>query len=241
MLEILYQDDHIIAINKPPGLLVHRTSMAAEATEFAVQVLRDQIGKKVYPAHRLDRKTSGVLLFALDSKTLSVIMKNFAEVKIIKRYLAIVRGYTADKEIIDYPLCDASGKIKKAVTSYQTLQRTELPLPFGRHKTSRYSLVEAFPQTGRMHQLRKHFAHILHPIIGDRPHGCNKQNKLFLEKWHLKEMLLHAQSLCFEHPVNKQTMSLHANLHGEFERIFNLMRFKKESNATNNAVNTLLE
>ncbi|MFY0651099.1 MAG: pseudouridylate synthase [Cyclobacteriaceae bacterium] len=229
MLEILYQDEHIVAINKPSGLVVHRSAMAANTDEFALQILRDQMDQKVYPAHRLDRKTSGVLLFALNKETLSLLMKNFAENKIRKEYLAIVRGYTEDYKTIDYALKDDNGKEKEAVTDYITLDRCELDVPFGKHNTSRYSLVKALPKTGRMHQLRKHFAHILHPIIGDRPHGCNKQNKLFLERWGLREMLLHARSLYFDHPVTKQAITLTADLHPEFLRMKKMMGFDTTS------------
>ena len=227
MLEILFQDEYLVAINKPPGLAVHRSPLIGNADEFALQMLRDQIGQKVYPCHRLDRKTSGVLVFALDRETLSQMMTQFAEGKVSKKYLAIVRGYTLDEETIDYALKDDSGKSKEAITHYKTLEMVELDVPFGKHQTSRYSLVEASPQTGRMHQLRKHFAHILHPIIGDRPHGCNKQNKLFLEKWDLKEMLLHARSLEFDHPKTNETLQLKANTHPEFQRMTEMMGFDK--------------
>ena len=109
--------------------------------------------------------------------------------------MPILRGYTEDAGTIDYPLRREDGKLQDAVTHYKTICRTEIDLPFGAHSTSRYSLVEAKPETGRMHQLRKHFAHIFHPIIADRAHGCNKQNKLFKEKWEMDTMLLHASSL----------------------------------------------
>lgn len=225
MLEVLYYDDCLIAINKPPGLLVHRSAIAKDATEFAMQVLRDQIGRKVYPCHRLDRKTSGVLLFALDEDTNALMQHQFAGRSVVKKYLAIVRGYTENTGIIDYPLKRDDGKVQTAVTHYNTIQKTELSVPFGKHTTSRYSLVEARPETGRMHQLRKHFAHILHPIIGDRPHGCNKQNRLFKEKWEMTQMMLHATSLSFLHPISGEHILVKAKPHPEFMRMIKLMRF----------------
>ena len=191
-LGILYQDEHLVAINKPHGLLVHRSPIATNADTFAVQELRNLLEQRVYPVHRLDRKTAGVLLFALNEDIHKALQKQFAERDVEKTYLAIVRGYTEDQGLIDYALTNDKGKVQEAQTAYKTLARTEIDLPFGKHTTSRYSLVEARPHTGRMHQLRKHFAHILHPIIGDRPHGCNKQNKLFKEKWKMTTMLLHA-------------------------------------------------
>ena len=196
-LEILYEDDSLIAINKPHGLLVHRTKIAADATEFAVQLLRDQIGQRVFPVHRLDRKTSGVLLFAKTEAANSYMQQRFLNKELSKTYHALVRGYTKAEGTIDYALTDASNKTKAAVTHYKMLEQYELDLPFGKHNTSRYSLVELAPETGRFHQLRKHMAHIFHPIIGDRPHGCNKQNRLWKEKYGMDKMLLHASRLEF--------------------------------------------
>src|ERR1700761_2662760 len=223
MLTILFQDEHLIAINKPHGLLVHRSPIAADVEEFALQLLRDQIGQKVNPVHRLDRKTSGVLLFAFDKKTEIEMQKQFAENKVKKTYLAIVRGHTEENGNIDYPLRKENGTLQDAFTIYKTLKQAELDVPFGKHPSSRYSLIEATPATGRMHQLRKHFAHIFHPIIGDRAHGCNKQNKLFKEKWEMETMLLHAQSLMFTHPITSNQITVEAPLQTEFIRTMELM------------------
>jgi len=218
-LEIIYRDNFLIAINKPHGLLVHRSSLAGDATEFAMQMLRDQIDQHVYPAHRLDRKTSGVLLFALDKTTDSLLQQMFAIGKMHKTYLAIVRGYTDNEGTIDYPLRKENGKMQEAVTHYKTLARCEIDIPTKNHATSRYSFVEVTPETGRMHQIRRHFAHILHPIIGDRPHGCNKQNKLFKEKYNMTTMLLHASEIQFAHPVGGENILIRAELSEEFKRV----------------------
>lgn len=225
MLDIIFQDEALVAINKPHGLLVHRSSMAANTTEYAVQVLRDQIGQFVHPAHRLDRKTSGILLFALTKEDLKKIRAQFDTQRITKTYWAILRGWSPQSGLIDYALTNDKGKLQEAKTAFRTLQQTEVDVPFGQHKTSRYSWVEAKPQTGRMHQLRKHFAHIMHPIIGDRPYGCNKQNKLFLEKWGMNNMLLHAQKITFSHPRNNQILSLEASPHAEFKRMLETLHF----------------
>ncbi|MFN5147503.1 MAG: pseudouridine synthase, partial [Flavobacteriia bacterium] len=172
MLEILFQDDHLVAVNKPHGLLVHRSPIAADAEEFAVQILRDQIGRKVYPVHRLDRKTGGVLLFALNETTNSLMQQAFMNKEVAKKYLSLVRGFTDDEGTIDHPLTNEAGKVQDAVTHFRTVNRYSIPISSGTFPTSRYSLLEVDPETGRMHQIRKHFAHIFHPIIGDRPHGC---------------------------------------------------------------------
>ncbi|QEM02813.1 pseudouridylate synthase [Mucilaginibacter rubeus] len=225
MLEIIYRDEHLIAINKPHGLLVHRSPIAADASEFALQLLRDQIGMKVNPVHRIDRKTGGILLFAFNKEVEIAMQKAFMENQVSKKYLAIVRGHTPDAEDIDYPLRKENGTLQDAFTSYTTLKRAELDIALGKHPTSRYSLVEAVPATGRMHQLRKHLSHIFHPIIGDRTHGCNKQNKLFLEQWAMTTMLLHASQLNFKHPITGEEITIKAALQPEFTRVMEIMRW----------------
>ena len=223
MLEIVYQDDHLIAINKPHGLLVHRSSIAGDAKEFALQMLRDQIGRQVSPVHRLDRKTGGLLLFAFEKEVEIMMHKQFMNAEVEKKYLAVLRGYAPDQETIDYPLAKENGTLQDALTAFVTLKRAELDVAFGKHLTSRYSLVEATPATGRMHQLRRHFAHIFYPIIGDRKHGCNKQNKFFKEQWEMTTMLLHASELKFTHPVTMAEIHLEAPVQQEFRRVMVLM------------------
>lgn len=224
MLEIIFQDNDLVVINKPHGLLVHQSPIARDAEEFALQMLRDQINQNVWPAHRLDRKTGGLLLFALNKDTNALLQGLFRDNLIKKKYLAIVRGHTPDEMEIDYPLRKENGTLQEAFTFFKTLQKAEIEVALGKYKTSRYSLVEAAPETGRMHQLRKHFAHINHPIIGDRPHGCNKQNRLFKETWEMDTMLLHASKLEFTHPITKKELRLIAPLQSEFKRVMDLMR-----------------
>jgi tRNA pseudouridine65 synthase len=223
MLEIVYQDDSLVAINKPHGLLVHQSPIARDAEEFALQLLRDQLGQTVYPAHRLDRKTAGVLLFSLDKSTDKLMQQQFQNKAVDKKYLALVRGFSPAEMTIDYALRRDDGVVQDAVTHFKTLKQFEMNVPSGKHPTSRYSLVEANPETGRMHQLRKHFAHIFHPIIGDRPHGCNKQNKFWLENYQMNTMLLHASELSFVHPHTTKEIHLAADLSAEFQRVLTLL------------------
>lgn len=225
MLEVVYQDDYLIAINKPHGLLVHRSSIASDAKEFALQMLRDQVQRHVSPVHRLDRKTGGLLLFAFDKEVEIAMHQQFQNGQVLKKYLAVLRGFAPDAQEIDYPLVKENGMIQDAFTAFVTLKRAELDIPFGKHPTSRYSLVAATPTTGRMHQLRKHFAHIFYPIIGDRKHGCNKQNKFFKEQWDMTTMLLHASELSFVHPVTGVRIELKAEVHEEFRRVMTLMNW----------------
>jgi tRNA pseudouridine65 synthase len=216
----------MVVINKPNGLLVHRSSIANDAEEFALQLLRDQIGQFVYPVHRLDRKTSGVLLFALDKETTRLLQQEIENKETTKEYHAIVRGYFPENIKVDHALTNDRGKVQEAITRFDRLQTTEIEVPLGKHPTSRYSLIRAFPQTGRMHQIRKHCNHLRHPIIGDRPHGCNKQNRLFKEQWNMTKMLLHAKKIVLVHPFSKKKLSIEARFPTEFLRMKETLLFK---------------
>jgi len=204
--------------------LVHRSPIAADVTEFALQQLRDQLGQKVYLVHRIDRKTSGILVFALSPEINKQLGEAFRDRRVVKTYRAICRGWLPDKSgTVDYALTNDDGKTQDAITHYKCLQRVELDVAFGRYQTSRYTLVEAYPETGRMHQIRKHLSHLRYPIIGDRPHGCNKQNKLWKEKWNMLNMMLHAYKLEFTHPVTDKKIKLEAPLSFEMKRVFEIL------------------
>lgn len=151
--------------------------------------------------------------------------QQFAEGLVKKKYHAIVRGFTEDSMEIDYPLKRDDGVVQEAFTALKTLRKTEVPLQIGKHPTSRFSLVELTPSTGRMHQLRKHMAHIFHPIIADRPHGCNKQNKYFKEQLDMDTMLLHAIELEFNHPVTQKPIHIEADYQPEFKRMLKTLDF----------------
>lgn len=224
-LEICYQDEYFVAINKPHGLLVHRTNIATDAKVFAMQLLRDQLGQKVFPVHRLDRKTSGVLLFGLTSAVTAMLQQTLQQEVTVKQYKAIVRGYFPERVEVDYPLTNDRGKTQEAITRFECIEQVELPIPLGKHQTSRYSLIKAYPKTGRMHQIRKHCNHLRYPIIGDRPHGCNKQNRLFKERWDMTSMLLHAETLTLEHPITNQKMCIEAKHSDEFGRMLGVLEF----------------
>lgn len=220
-IKVIYECDDLIAINKPHGLLVHRTKIAADVNVFAVQLVRDYLNHRVHPAHRLDRKTSGVLLFAKHQEASSMVQQLFQNRNVTKSYQAIVRGYIDEQGIIDYPLSN-EGKTKEAITHFTRTDTFEIPLPHGRHATSRYSQVMVKPETGRFHQIRKHMGHIRHPIIGDRPHGCNKQNRLWKEKFKLHSMMLHACRLELE--WKGQQITMEADISKEYQRVLDILK-----------------
>lgn len=225
---ILFEDDHYVAINKPWGILMHR-SRISEDKVFVVQLLRDQLGRRVYPVHRLDRGTSGVLIFGKTAESAGLLGEQFMEKTVTKRYIAIVRGWVDEKGEIDYALADPdSGKGHlPALTQYACLGRSEIDAPIGlRYKTARFSLVEAMPETGRRHQIRKHFAHIMHPVIGDKKHGDVKQNTYFRNVFDMRRMLLHALELSFSHPFTNQEIRIAAGADAEFERALELVELQ---------------
>lgn len=230
-LEILYQDDYLVAINKPSGLLVHKSPIDRRETRFALQLLRDQLGRYVYPIHRLDKPTSGVLLFALSKDIAQILSDAFRVNEVNKEYIAIVRGYTDESAKIDYALkqmldtkeekkLGITKEEKEAQTSYERLGTVELPFPVSRYPVARYSLVKLFPHTGRKHQLRRHMKHIFHPIVGDTKHGRGEHNKLFREKFDMHRLLLHAHKIYFIHPVSKENIEIFAPFDSVFTKLF---------------------
>ncbi len=230
MLPILYQDDHIIAVHKPSGLLVHRSVLDWHETRFAMQIVRDQIGQKVYPVHRLDKGTSGVLLFALSPEAARHLGQQFESHTLYKRYQALVRGFPEPSARIDYALKRRPDEIERAphradlppqtaVTDYKRLQCYELPFCVDRYPTSRYALVQLEPHTGRRHQLRRHLKHIAHPIIGDASYGKGQHNRLFTEHFGSQRLLLACTVLEIRHPENDQILTLSAPLAEEFTKL----------------------
>ena len=220
MLEILYQDEYCVAVHKPSGLFVHRTELAPREPS-CMPALRNQIGRWVYPVHRLDRGTSGVLLFALGPEAARALNGLFENRAVEKQYLAVVRGYAPESGRIDYAFCEEEGKGPvEAVTEYALKGTVELPFPVSQYSTARYSLVQAMPSTGRRHQIRRHFAHIFHPVVGDTTHGDGAHNRLFREKFGIGRLLLMATGISFCHPYTGEPIAIRAPLPGKIGRLF---------------------
>ena len=217
-LTILHEDERLIAVDKPSGLLVHRTEIARDSVT-CMSLLRDRLRRRVYPVHRLDRGASGVLLWALDPETARLLSGAFATREVGKSYLAVVRGYAPEIERIDYPLAENGGEPVDAFTLVKGVARVELPIPVGRYPAARYSLVAAWPRTGRWHQIRRHLAHLRHPIVGDTVHGEGRHNRLFREHLGSGRLLLHAFRLELTHPVSGDPLSISAPPSGEFASV----------------------
>jgi tRNA pseudouridine65 synthase len=215
MLEILYQDDALIAVNKPANLAVHRSKMVGNAEEFLIDQLREQIGDSVYLAHRLDRATSGVLLVARSRDVAAALGEQFMGRHVHKHYLVVVRGWPEPAEgVVDYALPGSreTGPRREARTHYQQLATIEVPIALGRYPQQRYALVLAEPESGRFRQIRKHLAHIHHPVVGDCQHGRGDHNRLYKQHFGCHRMLLHAWRLRFAHPQTGAAMEVEAPL-----------------------------
>ncbi|GGX94355.1 tRNA pseudouridine(65) synthase TruC [Litchfieldella qijiaojingensis] len=226
-LPIVYRDESLVAIAKPAGMLVHRTALARGETRFVVQTLRDQLGQHVYPVHRLDRPTSGLLLFALSSNIAACLAEEFTRHRVEKRYLAVVRGVGPECERLDYALREEDGNRPKiempameAITEVRRLDSVELPVQVDRYPRTRYSLMEATPLTGRRHQIRRHLSRRGYPIIGDAKHGKGNHNRFFRERLDCPGLLLAAVELKFRHPVKPSWLRLNAGLNHNLTLLF---------------------
>lgn len=225
-LNILFQDAHFVAIDKPPGMLVHRSRISTDSV-FVLQTLRDQLQRRVYPVHRLDRATSGVLVFGLSAAAAGLLVRQFERRSVDKEYLAVVRGWVGVDDVIDHPLSDdeGSGRLQGARTRYHRLATIELPVRVDRYPSSRYSLVSVVPETGRRQQIRKHFKHISHHLIGDTTHGNGRHNRLFRERYNIRRLLLMARRLDFDHPYRGRRVSVSAALDGDWTMICRLFGY----------------
>ena len=219
-LRILYQDERLVAIDKPAGFHVHppedERHRISRSTN-CLQLLRKQISSYLYPVHRLDGATSGVLLFALDREAAANIQTQFQSREIAKTYYAVVRGWVEPAGKIEYALNEMESS-----TSFSRIATVELPVAVGRYATSRYSLVQVKPETGRMHQIRKHFSHLRHPLIGDTIYGDGLHNRFFREKIAGSGLFLKAHSLSFKHPSSEKRIQLIARWNHTWHEAFDL-------------------
>lgn len=213
-MQICFEDEYVLVVNKPNNVLVHHSGMAKNQQDekSLVQLLFDIYQLPFYPVHRLDRKTSGLVVFAKQKEYVSVFQELFVTNQIQKTYYGLVRGYIAENGVIDSPVKGRDALVyKEALTHYKQLQNFELAIPVGPYPTSRYSLVELQPKTGRLHQLRIHMNKISHPLIGDPKYGDRFHNRMFEEKLKSDKLFLHAKELEFVHPYTQKNQLITAD------------------------------
>ncbi|HEY2516732.1 MAG TPA: pseudouridine synthase [Polyangiaceae bacterium] len=221
-IDLLFVDSAVVVANKPSGLLVHRGW--ADDDDVAMFRVRDQLGAHVHPVHRLDRGTSGALLFARTREAAAALGRDIEAGRMEKRYLALVRGTPPSEGIIDHPIPRSEGAERvPAVTRFRLLARSPI---------DRCSLVLAQPETGRLHQIRRHFHHLSHPIVGDVKHGSGEINRHYRAQYGLHRLALHASSLAFDHPVTGERIVANAPLPSDFAdalRALDLLAFAEGS------------
>jgi tRNA pseudouridine65 synthase len=217
-LRILYQDDSCVVVDKPSGMIVHRGW--ANDDRDLLRETRDTLGRYVYPIHRLDRGASGAVLFALNEVAARVFNRSFADRSMDKRYVALTRGHPPLQGLIDHPIPRAPGE-----------ERVPAQTRFFRIGTfERYALVVALPQTGRLHQIRRHLKHVSCPLIGDVRYGKGEHNRLFRERYGLERLALHAAALRFVHPSNGQRITVRAPLGGSLAECLSQLALRDAAN-----------
>jgi tRNA pseudouridine65 synthase len=216
-LEILHRDEALVAVDKPSGMPVHR-GWARDGVP-ALQALRDQLGRHVYPVHRLDRGTSGVLLFALSGEVARAVQAQLEARQVEKRYLALCRGNDPTLVRVDHPLArEEGGEARPAVTEFKLLGRFE-----------RYGLYEARPLTGRRHQIRRHLKHASHPIIGDTKYGRGEHNRIFRERFGFHRLALHALEIRLRHPISGEPLRVQAPPSADLARLLGELGLSAET------------
>ncbi len=200
-VDFLYVDADLVVVNKPSGLLVHRGW--ANDDDVAMFRVRDALGgAHVFPVHRLDRGTSGALVFARTKPAAAALALAFESRQVDKRYLALVRGTPPESGTIDHPIpSGGDGPRVPAVTHFSLVARSSV---------DRCSLVLAMPETGRSHQIRRHLRHLGHPLVGDVNYGSGEINRHYRATYDLHRLALHAHAIAFDHPVSGARVAITA-------------------------------
>ena len=222
-LEIIFEDEYLLCVHKPNNVLVHHAFHSRNVAEedSLLQLIKNELGIKVYPIHRLDRKTSGIILLAKETHFVSKFQELFTNNEINKTYFGIVRGFSPETKTIDSPVKGRDANVhKEALTHLKTLEKVTLNIPVKPYDSSRYSLVELSPKTGRMHQLRVHSNKISHPLIGDPKYGDKNHNLMFEENFGCTNMFLHAGKLDFKHPFTTEELTLKATFPKDWITLF---------------------
>lgn len=220
MLRILHRDDHLVAIDKPPGLLVHRTGLDAGETRFAVQLLRDQIGQPVWPVHRLDKGTSGVMLVAKHDRAHQELSRQFHDREVEKEYVALVWGLVQQRKRIDASI-GRDPKHRQKMSTRATRAREAVTRVTWARDLQGLTLVRVAIATGRTHQIRVHLSAIGHPIVGDALYGGvhRRVPARFRAVQRLTRPFLHAERLAFTHPRTGERLSFAAPLPADLEEV----------------------
>lgn len=229
-IEILYHDEHIIAVNKPIDLPIHPNEFMAKDAPYLNKLIGEQIDKRVYNVHRIDAKTSGIVLLALSSEVAKTLTLQFEHKEVKKTYFAIVLGETENEGIFDSKVVvkKKSNFRKNAITRYKTIKTVSTGIEHKEMENAKISLVEINPETGRWHQIRQHFAKNMHDIIGDKKHGDFAFNRTIADLTDIRRLFLHAGRIEFAHPVNNEKIVLEAPIPESFLETLNKFAYQKD-------------
>ncbi|BBM02876.1 pseudouridine synthase [Microbulbifer sp. GL-2] len=235
--KIIFEDDQLLAAYKPEGWLVHRSEIDRYENRILLQYLRDLCGQYLYPVHRLDKPTSGVIIFGKSGEIAAQLQRQLESDNSVKKYLAVCRGHCLEQGFIDYPLppvADFKHQRKRpraelprqpAITLYRRLDTIELPYEVDKYPTSRYSLVEIQLKTGRRHQIRRHFKHLHHPLIGCPKYGKSSHNRFFAQQFGIERLLLHAIQLEINHPIMEKRLTINSTPKGNFLELIEKLKW----------------
>lgn len=227
--KIIFEDAYLLAVCKPNNMVVHHAYHSRNVADeiSLLQAIQEEKRIKVYPIHRLDRKTSGIILLAKETNYVSKFQEVFTNNEIEKTYYGVVRGHAPETKSIDSPVKGKDGKVhKEALTHLKTLAQITLAIPVKPYDSSRYSLIEMKPKTGRMHQLRVHTLKISHPLIGDSKYGDKNHDLMFDKNFAWKNLFLHAGQLAFKHPFSEENLVLKANFPKDWISLFKEFSWK---------------
>ena len=228
-LEIIYQDNYCLLVTKPNNVLVHHAHHSRNKIDEVslIQLIENQFGKRYYPIHRLDRKTSGIILLASKREYVASFQALFTNNEIQKIYYGVVRGFSQEHLIIDSPVKGRDALVyKDAETQLKLLDKIILEIPVKPYKSSRYSLVELKPKTGRMHQLRIHMNKVSTPLINDAKYGDKNHDLMYAEQFGWRNLFLHAGSLEFIHPFTNQKLTLRSSFSEDWIQLFQKFSWK---------------
>ena len=228
-LEIIYQDNYCLLVTKPNNVLVHHAHHSRNKIEeeSLIQLIENQFGKRYYPIHRLDRKTSGIILLASKREYVASFQALFTNNEIQKIYYGVVRGFSQDNKIINSPVKGRDALVyREAETQLNCLDKIELNIPVKPYDSSRYSLVELKPKTGRMHQLRIHMNKVSTPLINDAKYGDKNHDLMYAKEFGWKNLFLHAGSLEFIHPFTNKKLILKSSFSEDWIQLFQEFSWK---------------
>lgn len=224
-IPIIYRDEHLIVVDKPVDLPVHKNDFMPHDADYLTKLVGDLIGQWIYNVHRLDSKTSGLIVLAFSSEVAHQMALLFERREIQKKYMAIVQGNPGEGKFETKVVVKKKSKFKKpALTNFQTVKTVETGISYDEKINILLSLVEITPETGRWHQIRQHFAQHRFDILGDTHHGDFTLNKIITEKTGIKRLFLHASNLEFIHPVTNEPLKFQSRLPEEFDQVLSCFK-----------------